>query len=105
MTGLWRRLPSVRLMEMEKHYQGTKPGRSWEKLFRAALGATLLAGCAGGTAPVNLGGFSPAFKQGYTDGCESAGALIQRRDEARYKTESEYMQGWNDGYSICAKRK
>ena len=64
-------------------------------------------GCAGapGTAPVNLGGYSTAFKQGYTDGCESAGALSQRRDEARYRTESEYMQGWNDGFSICAKRK
>jgi hypothetical protein len=74
-------------------------------LLWATFGATLLVGCAGGTAPVNLGGFSPAFKQGYTDGCESAGAVSQRRDEARYKTESEYMQGWNDGYSICAKRK
>jgi len=59
---------------------------------------------AGGTAPVNLGGFSPAFKQGYTDDCESAGVLSQRRDEARYKTESESMQGWNDGYSVCSRR-
>lgn len=71
--------------------------------FRAALGATLLAGCAGapGTAPVNLGGFSTAFKQGYTDGCDSAGTRSPRRDEARYRTESEYMQGWDDGYSVC----
>jgi hypothetical protein len=53
-------------------------------LLRAALGTTLLVGCAAGTPPVNLGGFSPAFKQGYTDGYESAGALSQRRDEARY---------------------
>jgi hypothetical protein len=61
----------------------------------------LLVGCAGGTPPVNLGGFSPAFKQGYTDGCESAGAVSQRRDETRYKAEADYMQGWNDGYSAC----
>jgi hypothetical protein len=73
------------------------------KSIRAALGAMLLEGCAGGTAPVNLVGFSPAFKQGYTDGCESAGAMSQRRDEARYKAESEYMQGWNDGYSVCSR--
>ena len=75
------------------------------RLFQAALGATLLAGCAGGTAPVNLAGYSTAFKQGYTDGCESASARSQRRDEGRYRTGSEYMQGWNDGYSVCAKRK
>jgi len=90
-------------MPMAKHYRGPKPGRSWERLLQAALGATLLVGCAGGTAPVNLGGFSPAFKQGYVDGCESAGALSQRRDEPRYKTESEYVQGWNDGYSVCSR--
>ena len=92
-------------MQMAKHHQGPRPGRSWGKLFWAALGTTLLVGCAGGAAPVNLVGFSPAFKQGYTDGCESAGALRQRRDEARYKAEADYLQGWNDGYSICAKRK
>ena len=65
----------------------------------------MLVGCtvAPGTAPVNLGGFSPAFKQGYSDGCESAGARSQRRDEARYRTEWEYMQGWNDGYSVCSR--
>ena len=76
------------------------------RLFRAALGAALLVGCAGapGTTPVNLGGYSTAFKQGYTDGCASAGVLSQRSDEARYKTESEYMQGWNDGYSVCRRR-
>jgi len=55
------------------------------------------------TGPANLGGFSPVFKQGYTDGCESAGALSQRRDEARYKAGSDYMQGWNDGYSVCGR--
>jgi len=78
------------------------PG-SWKRAFSLAWLATLLAGCAGGAAPVNLGGFSPAFKQGYTDGCENAGALSQRRNEARYKSEADYMQGWNDGYSVCSR--
>ena len=107
MIGRSLRPPMERVTQMAKHYEGPKPGRSWGKLIGAALGGALLAGCAGGpgTAPVNLGGYSTAFKQGYTDGCESAGALSQRRDEARYRTESEYMQGWNDGYSVCAKRK
>jgi hypothetical protein len=71
------------------------------------LAILLLAGCAGSpaTSPANLGRFSPAFKQGYTDGSESAGARSQRRDEARYRAESEYMQGWNDGYSVCRTRR
>ena len=66
----------------------------------------LLAGC-GGSAPgrkpeaVNLSGYSPSFKQGYAEGCESAHARAQRRDESRYKTEADYMMGWNDGYSVC----
>jgi hypothetical protein len=67
----------------------------------------LLAGC-GAIAPerkpdqkVNLGGYSPSFKQGYSDGCESAGSRGQRRDEKRFKTEADYMMGWNDGFSVC----
>ena len=99
------RPPAKRLLQAVTRLPESRTARAGVRLLQAALGATLLVGCAGGTAPVNLGGFSPAFKQGYTEGCESAGALIQRRDEARYKSESDYMQGWNDGYSICAKRK
>ena len=73
----------------------------------ALLLVALLAGC-GGLAPerkpeqrVNLSGYSPSFKQGYSDGCESAGWRGKRRDENRFKTESDYMMGWNDGYSVC----
>lgn len=70
-------------------------------------GVALVAGCAA-TEPVppqvNLGGYSGAFKQGYAEGCESAGARSQRRNEARYKTEADYMMGWNDGFSACRRR-
>jgi len=63
----------------------------------------LFAGCSGApaTGPVNLSGFSPAFKQGYADGCDSAGMRGQKRNESRYKKDSEYMQGWDDGHSVC----
>jgi hypothetical protein len=78
---------------------------------RAAI-AALLAALAGCGAPerspdrqVNLGGYSGSFKQGYADGCESAGARGQRRDETRFKTEADYMMGWNDGYSVCRRRR
>jgi hypothetical protein len=72
---------------------------------------TLLAGC-GILAPerkpeqrVNLSGYSAAFKQGYSDGCESAGSRGQRRDESRFKTDADYMMGWNDGFSVCQRRR
>jgi hypothetical protein len=73
----------------------------------------LLAGCGPlqppasppAAARVNLGGFPPAFKDGYADGCESAGTRRQRRYEARYRTEADYMRGWNDGFSACQSRR
>jgi hypothetical protein len=55
--------------------------------------------------PVNLSGYNAAFKAGYTDGCSSAGGSSQRRDDSRYKTDTDYMMGWNDGFSVCGKRR
>jgi hypothetical protein len=79
---------------------------AWMRPSGALLLLALLAGCGGGAPerkpePVNLSGYSPSFKQGYAEGCESARARGQRRDESRYKTEADYMMGWNDGYSVC----
>jgi len=72
------------------------------------------AGCATQSQPpapapapaVNLSGFPPEFRQGYTDGCASAtpGAARQR-DDASYKADANYAQGWRDGYDICRRRK
>lgn len=53
--------------------------------------------------PVNLSGYSAAFKQGYMDGCASARGAA-RRDEARYRQDTDYMMGWSDGHSICQRR-
>ncbi len=81
--------------------------RHWKRACNgAAVFVALLAGCAAtepGPARVNLSGYSDAFKQGYAEGCESAGSRSQRRNEGRYKTEADYMMGWNDGYSACRK--
>lgn len=54
--------------------------------------------------PVNLSGYSPAFKQGYSDGCASARGTM-RRDDARYRSDNEYMMGWSDGNSVCRARR
>jgi hypothetical protein len=54
---------------------------------------------------VNLAGFPPAFKDGYSDGCGSARAMLgSRKDDARFKSDAQYAQGWRDGYDMCKKR-
>jgi uncharacterized protein YceK len=54
---------------------------------------------------VNLAGFPPAFKEGYSDGCASARALVgSKKDEARFKSDPQYAQGWRDGHDICKVR-
>jgi|688.fasta_scaffold190794_3 hypothetical protein len=45
----------------------------------------------------NLAGYSAQYKRGHADGCS------QRRDERLYRNEGDYMMGWNDGRSACAK--
>jgi hypothetical protein len=65
--------------------------------------AVLAAGCtvSPATGSVNVVGFTPAFVQGYSEGCDSAGALRPWRDESRYQAEPEFERGWNDGYNAC----
>lgn len=91
------------------------------RFLLAAGMAALIAGCAnapsttfeGGPAPpkpaaapaVNLTGYSPAFRAGYTDGCASAGTAARTRDEPRFKSDADYAQGWRDGNDICKRRK
>jgi hypothetical protein len=69
----------------------------------------VVAGCAAqSTAPapaVNLSGYPPEFRQGYADGCASTkSGAARKRDEARYKSDTDYAQGWRDGYDICQRK-
>lgn len=78
------------------------------RLIPAILALALAAGCTSQPAPelspnVNLSGYPPEFRQGYTDGCASVNAA-RKRDEARFKSDANYAQGWRDGYSICKSR-
>jgi len=53
----------------------------------------------------NLGGYLPAFRDGYIDGCETAkGSTYGRKDSKRFAADSQYQMGWNDGFSICARK-
>jgi hypothetical protein len=101
---------------------------SHHRIARAAatLGVALLlalAGCATtpggqtrGTAPaalppdaeppppaVNLAGFPLPYRQGYADGCASAGGG-ERKDAARFAADGNYRTGWHDGRAICTKK-
>jgi hypothetical protein len=48
----------------------------------------------------NLTGYSVGFKEGYSDACASP----PRRSEQRYKGDTQYQMGWNDGQSLCRAR-
>jgi hypothetical protein len=85
-----------------------EPVRTPKTICTALVAATLLAACANTKPPapkINLTGFPPAFRDGYTDGCQSArpGAL-KRRDETRFAQDTQYAMGWRDGNDICRKR-
>jgi hypothetical protein len=52
---------------------------------------------------VNLSGFPLVYRQGYADGCASAGGREQK-DAARFGNDDNYRMGWMDGRSICARK-
>ena len=74
---------------------------------------TLLSGCAqtglraGAEQPaqvtqsINLSGFPPEYKRGYTAGCESAHDGASKRP----KGADSFVQGWQDGHDYCSPRK
>ena len=79
------------------------------RLIPAVLASMLVVGCASQPSPapqpkVNLSGYPVAFRQGYADGCASADAA-RKRDDARFKSDADYAQGWRDGHDICQRRK
>ncbi|SEO76872.1 hypothetical protein SAMN05216316_1038 [Nitrosovibrio sp. Nv6] len=59
------------------------------------------------TRPVyNLAGYSPAFKDGYIDGCETAKKTSYGfKDQRRFVADTQYRLGWNDGFSLCGRHR
>lgn len=74
------------------------------------LAGAVLAGCAGPKSSyqpqnVNLSGYPPAYRAGYQDGCDTARQLIgTRKDAERFKTDSQYANGWRDGHDLCKRK-
>ncbi len=52
---------------------------------------------------VNLSGFPLPYRQGYADGCASAGGREQK-DAARFAADGNYRTGWTDGRALCTKK-
>lgn len=52
-------------------------------------------------------GATPAYAEGYVDGCESgrqAGGAVfteAKKDEGRYADDSEYAEGWDEAFETC----
>ncbi len=77
-------------------------------LFSSILALHSLTGC-GGTAAQRLiqEGASPAYAQGFDDGCSSgkkaAGDIFSQfhKNVSEYQHNSDYHMGWNDGHEEC----
>ena len=54
--------------------------------------------------PVNLEGFPLPYRQGFADGCASAGG-VERKDAARFAAGGNYRTGWQDGLAQCRRGK
>jgi hypothetical protein len=52
---------------------------------------------------VNLSGFPLPYRQGYADGCASAGGA-EHKDAARFSSDMNYRTGWTDGRALCGKK-
>ena len=52
---------------------------------------------------INLSGFPLPYRQGYADGCASAGGA-ERKDAVRFASDDNYRTGWQDGVALCHKK-
>ena len=78
-----------------------------------AVSTLALAACAGSVRPgaehpesvtrsINLSGFPPEFRRGFSDGCAAARA---GQSGLQPKEEGQYRLGWHDGFDYCAPQK
>lgn len=54
------------------------------------------------TRAINLSGFPPEFRRGFTDGCTAARA---GDSSAPSKRSGQYAVGWRDGFDYCSPQK
>lgn len=67
-----------------------------------------LSGCATPGATSDAGGRTPAYADGYKDGCASGrvsqGSMFdyERKNTSRFNSDEQYAQGWTDAFQKCA---
>lgn len=54
------------------------------------------------TNSINLSGYPPEFRRGFTDGCTAA---RENPGGTRPKAEGQYAVGWSDGFDYCRPKK
>ncbi len=52
---------------------------------------------------INLSGFPLSYRQGYADGCASAGGVVHK-DAPRFAADPNYRTGWQDGVALCRRK-
>ena len=73
----------------------------------AASGMVLLSACASQKDTMIEQGYPLAYADGFDDGCHSGhkagGSLFDefKKDPRRFEAESQYAQGWSDGFRQC----
>ena len=76
-------------------------------IIPAFLVILYLTGCASQKEIMLKQGYPPAYAEGYQDGCNSgnnaAGSIVDqfKKNIQRYEQDSNYRQGWDDGYKQC----
>jgi hypothetical protein len=83
--------------------------RTSGRLALLALALPLLSGCIFFESPVTRQmQKSPNFKEGYSDGCATAGgqpanmrATTDIRDKALFRSDKAYRAGWSAGFTAC----
>jgi hypothetical protein len=54
------------------------------------------------TTSINLSGYPPEFRRGFTDGCTASRA---NAPSGRPTGDGQYAVGWNDGFDYCRPKK
>jgi len=72
-----------------------------------ALCCTFLLGCATQKERLLSEGYSLSYAEGFDDGCYSGDKAVDDvykqvvKDTERFEHDSQYAQGWSDGYTQC----
>lgn len=83
------------------------PAHEYQHLLVVLVGLVALAACTSQQERLIQQGASPAYAEGYSDGCDSgkqaAGAVLieAKQDTNRYAGDNEYTKGWDAAFKKC----